>query len=495
MKLSQYLLIACLATGTAHAQAPEPVRPNIIYIFADDLGYAETGPYGQEKIKTPNLDRLAAEGMRFTQHYAGAPVCAPSRCMLLTGKHSGHSYIRGNYELGGFADSLEAGQMPLPEGTYTLPRMLKAAGYATGMMGKWGLGMHNTTGSPTRQGFDYYFGYLDQKQAHNFYPSHLWENDRPVELDNPLIQVHQPLDSLTATPADFDYFRGNVYAPDLMTEKALAFMEKNRSAPFFLYLPYTLPHVSLQAPDAYVTPYRDAFGDRPYYGQKGYASTQHPRATYAAMITYLDAQVGLVMEQIKRLGLDSNTLILFSSDNGTTFNGGVDPVFFNSVGGLRGLKMDLYEGGIRVPFLVRWPGKVLAGTVSAHISAQFDVMPTLAELTGQHAGETDGISFLPTLLGRGDQRQHPFLYFEYPEKGGQLAVRMGNWKGVKVQVRKLGKEARWQLFDLQADPGETTDVAAQHPELVRELERIVKQAHRPSHIREWEFVDPKFAQK
>ncbi len=486
------MFVACLLTGSAIAQT----KPNVIYIYADDMGYGELGSYGQQKIKTPNLDRMANEGMRFTQHYASAPVCAPSRCMLLTGRHAGHSYIHGNYELGEFADSLEGGQMPLPEGTFTIGHLMKQAGYKTAVIGKWGLGMANTTGSPNKQGFDYAYGYLDQKQAHNFYPTHLWENGKWDTLQNSFIEVHKRLDSTKATDKDFDYYRGKEYAPAKMTEKALAFIERNAKNPFFLYLPYTLPHLSLQAPEEYVKKYIGYFDERPYFGQKGYASTKYPLSTYAAMITYLDDQVGIVLDKIKKLGLDNNTIILFSSDNGATFDvGGVDRFFFNSNGGLRGAKMDLFEGGIREPMIARWPGKITPGTTSDLVSIQFDLMATLAELTQQKAIHTDGISFLPELLGKkSTQKKHNYLYFEYPENGGQLAIRMGDWKGVKRDVRQH-PENKWMLFNLATDRNETTDIAGQHPELIKQFETIVKKEHQNSHIKEWEFVNPKFSTK
>mgnify|MGYP003576402336 CR=1 FL=1 len=470
-------------------------KPNIIYIYADDLGYAEIGAYGQKKIKTPNLDKLAKEGMKFTQHYTSTPVCAPARCMLMTGKHGGHSYIRGNYEMGGFPDSLEAGQMPLPEGTFTIPKMLKEAGYDTALTGKWGLGMNNTTGSPLKQGFDYYYGYLDQKQSHNFYPSHLWENDEKVMLDNPYMYVHKGLDSTKATDKDFDYYKGKVYSPDMMTKKAISFINEQKSKPFFLYMPYTIPHVSLQAPDEYVKKYIGQFNEHPYYGQQGYAPTHYPYSTYAAMITYLDDQVGIIMAEIKKLGLDDNTIIMFSSDNGATFNGGVNAKFFNSVDGLRGLKMDVYEGGIREPFIARWPGNIPANTTSDFVSAQFDMMATFAAIAGTKPNNTDGISLLPTLLGKNkDQKQRDYIYWEYPEKGGQLAIRMGDWKGVKVNLRK-NLNNRWQIFNLKTDRNETTDIASEHPELTRRFDEIVKKEHQVSHLLEWEFLENKSGKK
>ena len=468
-------------------------RPNIIYIYADDLGYGELGSYGQQKIKTPNLDRMARQGVRFTQHYTSAPVCAPARGMLMTGKHCGHSYIRGNYELGGFSDDLEGGQMPLPEGIFTLPKMLKKAGYTTAISGKWGLGMQDTTGSPNLQGFDYAYGYLDQKQAHNFYPTHLWENGVWDKLDNPIINVHKRLDLATATDADFEYYKGKDYAPAKMTEKALKFIDGTKGKPFFLYLPYTIPHASLQAPDEYVKKYIGQFDEKPYYGQQGYASTKYPLSTYAAMITYLDDQVGLILQKIKDLGLDENTIIMFSSDNGTTFNGGTNAKFFNSLREFRGMKMDLYEGGIRVPFIARWRGTIKPNRTSDLVSAQYDLLATLADLTNQTIPvSTDGVSFLPELKGSFYlQKKRDFLYFEYPEKGGQVAIRMGDWKGVRIDVRKNPK-APWQIFNLKTDISETTDVSAQHPELVKQFDAIQKREHRHSHVKDWEFIDPKF---
>lgn len=493
--LALILLCSQVYGQTKKGNNKKAKQPNIIYVYADDMGYGELGSYGQQKIKTPHLDKMAKEGMRFTQHYTSTPVCAPARCMLMTGKHGGHSYIRGNYELGGFEDSMEGGQMPLPEGTFTIATLLKKAGYTTGLCGKWGLGMNGTTGSPLKQGFDYYYGYLDQKQSHNFYPSHLWENEKWDTLDNPYMNVHRPLDPATAKDKDFAYYKGNVYAPEKMTEKALGFINKHKDQPFFLYLPYTIPHVSLQAPDEYIQRYVGKFEEQPYYGDKGYAPAKYPYSTYAAMITYLDDQVGIIMDKIKALGLDDNTIIMFSSDNGATFNGGVNYAFFNSVGGLRGLKMDVFEGGIREPFIARWPGKIPAGTTSDLISVQYDLMATLAELTGQQVDNTDGISFLPELLGKkGQQQKHDYLYFEYPEKGGQLAIRMGDWKAVKLDLRKQPGN-KWMVFNLKTDLAETVDVAAQHPELIRQFDAIVKKEHQPAHIKEWEFLSPKFSVK
>lgn len=466
-------------------------KPNIIFIYADDLGYAETGPYGQQKIKTPHLDRLSAEGIHFNQFYTSTPVCAPARCMLLTGRHGGHSYIRGNYEMGGFADSLEGGQMPLPEGTVTIGTMLQKAGYTTGAVGKWGLGMQYSTGDPNRQGFDYFYGYLDQKQSHSFYPTHLWENGKADSLRNTFIDVHKSLSPATATNADFEYYKGKDYAIDEMTKKAMQFIRKNQQRPFFLYLPYTIPHVSLQVPDSALQQYLGQFNEKPYYGQQGYSPQKYPLSAYAAMITYLDSQVGIIMNLIASLGLDDNTIIMFSSDNGTTFNGGVDAAFFNSTGGLKGLKMDLYEGGIREPFIARWPGKIPAGKTSELPAVQYDLMATLAAIARIPAPPNDGISLLPEMTGKhAQQAERKYLYFEYPEKGGAIAIRMGKWKAIKNGLKK-NPAAPWELYDLSTDKAEAHDVAAAHIAMLPVFNDIVKKEHRNAHINEWEFINPK----
>lgn len=465
-------------------------RPNIVFIYADDLGYGELGCYGQQKIQTPHIDQLASGGIRFTQHYSGAPVCAPARAMLMTGLHSGHSPIRGNFELGGYADSSERGQQPLPALTFTMAGMLKKAGYATAAIGKWGLGMFTNEGNPNQQGFDYFYGYLDQKQAHNYYPTHLWENGRWDTLRNPVINVHRAIDSSQADDRLFDYYKGNVYAPAVMTEKAVEFMTANRSKPFFLYLPYTLPHLSLQVPDAELNFYRGKWQEQPYYGQKGYAPHRYPLSAYAAMISYLDKQVGIIMEVLQRLQLDKNTLVVFTSDNGGTFDvGGAPTRFFNSNGILRGNKGDVFEGGIRVPLVVSWPGKIRPGAVSHHLSAQYDWLATLADITGQSIPGNDGISLLPTLLGKESfQQQHTFLYFEFPETGGQIAIRLGNWKGVKRGLKK-NPAAPWMLFDLETDPSEATDLSGRYPAILLRMEAIIQQQHMRPILREWELVD------
>lgn len=492
-RLSIVLSAFCIFSSASLIAQLKSGAPNVIYIYADDLGYGELGSYGQKKIKTPHLDRMAREGMRFTQHYSSTPVCAPARCMLLTGLHAGKSYIRGNYELGGFTDETEGGQMPLPAGTRTVAHLFKEAGYVTGAIGKWGLGMHFTSGNPNRQGFDYFYGYLDQKQAHNFYPTHLWENGKRDTLNNRFIYVHKPLPQGENDPAAFNAYKGNDYSIDRMVDKTMRFIAENKSKPFFLYLPFTGPHASLQAPDTAVLECAGKFNDKPYRGERGYAPTLYPRATYAAMITYMDKQIGKIMDTIKALGLDGNTLIMFSSDNGATFDvGGVDTEFFNSVGGLRGRKQDLYEGGIRIPFIARWTGKIPAGKTTDLVSVQYDFFATMAELIGIPAKNTDGTSFLPTLLGnKTSQAKREFLYFEFPEKSGQVAIRIGDYKGVKSNMKKH-PGSPWELYNLTTDVKETRDIAKDHPELIQQFDRILSNEHQQAHIKEWEFVAPKF---
>lgn len=461
--------------------------PNIIYILADDLGYRELGSYGQQKIKTPHLDQMAAEGMRFTQHYAGSAVCAPSRCTLLTGQHTGHAFVRNNYELGGFADNEERGQLPLPIDAFTLGHMLQQQGYVTGAIGKWGLGGPNSTGIPNKQGFDFFYGYLDQKQAHNYYPTHLWRNETWDTLNNEYFSPHQRLDAAPKQASGYDAFRGNDYAQDKMAEEALRFIREYQSQRFFLYLPFPVPHLALQVPDEALLSYRGIFAETPYLGEDGYLPHPTPKAAYAAMITRMDEQVGAIMALLQELDLDENTLVMFSSDNGATFKKGPDTRFFESVGELRGLKGDLYEGGIRVPMIARWPGQVPAGSVSEHISAFWDVMPTLAELSdAKLPHHTDGISFLPTLLRHAEEQPvHAFLYWEYHGRGGSQAVRMGDWKGIRTQVHK-NPDAPIQLYHLSQDLGEQNDLAKTYPEIVAQIHRLMR-SRTPSHIEKWNF--------
>jgi arylsulfatase A-like enzyme len=413
-------LLACL-TASSRSRAVEP-HPNIIFILADDLGYGDLGCYGQKLIQTPSLDRLAAEGMRFTQAYAGATVCAPSRCCLMTGLHGGHASIRGNKEI------KPEGQQPMPANTFTVAHLMKRAGYATSLIGKWGLGYPGSESTPDKMGFDYFFGYNCQMKAHEYYPEYLWRNDQKVMLN------------------------GQKYSHDLMAEEALAFVRQNREKPFFLYLAFTIPHAKLQVPD--LVPYEKT-------------SWPDNLKTLAAMITRMDRDVGRLMALLKELRLDERTLVFFASDNGAAYR----DKLFNHSGPLRGFKRDLYEGGIRAPALARWPGKIKAGCVSDQIWAFWDFLPTMAELTGQTppAG-LDGVSILPALLN-GKAIEHPPLYFEFHEGGFSQAARIGDWKAVR-----LGTRQRLELYDLKTDLGEQDNVAAQHPELEKQFEAFLNTA-------------------
>lgn len=440
--------------------------PNIIYILADDLGYGDLGCYGQTKIETPNLDKMAAEGMMFTQHYSGSTVCAPSRCVLMTAKHTGHAAVRGNKEYE------PEGQHPLQEEEVTVAELLKDAGYTTGAFGKWGLGFVGSEGNPNKQGFDEFFGYNCQRQAHRYYPKHLWHNSQKVRLEGN------------------DFERTEIYSANVIHEQALRFIEENMENPFFLFYPATIPHAELIIPAGdMMQKYRGRFEETPYlndrpganYGDepfvvKYYCSQPEPRATFAAMVSLLDKQVGEILVKLKELGLDENTIVMFASDNGPHREGGADPDFFNSNGGLRGYKRDLYEGGIRSPMIVRWPEKIAPGSKSKHISAFWDILPTFADIAGIPVPDNiDGISFLPELLGR-KQKKHDHLYWEFHEQGGKQAVRRGKWKLVKINVFDP-TETRLELYDLESDPGEQNDVSELHPDIVTELEAILEQDH------------------
>ena len=433
----------------AHAQSPyldglrakAQGKPNIIFILADDLGYGDLGCYGQKRIKTPNIDRLAEEGMRFTQCYAGSTVCAPSRCSLMTGRHSGHARIRGN------------ARVPLDPSDVTVAEILKPAIYNTAIFGKWGLGDEGTTGVPTRQGFDEWFGYLDQTHAHNYYPEFLWRNERKWPLRG----------NLNGQKGD--------YSHDFFTRAALNFIRINQKHPFFLYLAYTIPHAN------------NELGSKTGNGMEVPDASLYSRETWpqaeknkAAMITRLDADVGKVLNKLKELKIDQDTIVFFSSDNGPHKEGGVDPKFFGSSGPLRGIKRDLYEGGIRVPMIVRWPGHVKAGSTNDQVWAFWDFLPTAAELAGvKPPPGIDGISMAPTLFGSKQTNQHEFLYWEFHERGFQQAARTGDWKAVKPATDKPT-----ELYNLKTDPGESENVAGEHPDIVAKIEEYLKTARTES---------------
>lgn len=468
-QLTSILTILLLMTGLfAGAQQ----KPNIIFILADDMGYGDLGCYGQDQIATPHIDELASGGIRFTQFYSGTSVCAPSRASLMTGLHTGHTPIRGNYEI------KPEGQLPLPDSAYIMPEMFKSAGYKTGVFGKWGMGYPGSEGDPMNQGVDQFYGYNCQRQSHNFFPGHLWNNTTRVPLVN--------------TPSNMKQ-----YAPELIQKKAFDFMESNQATPFFMYLAYTLPHAALQLPagDEVFEYYKKKFAEQPKDIKKewdgtGYQPQAYPRAAYAAMVSKLDTYVGEVVATLKKLGLDKNTMIVFSSDNGPHSEGGNDPEFFSSRGGFRGVKRQLTEGGMRVPMIVNWPGKIKAGQVSDHIGAFWDFMPTYAQLAGQKLPfKSDGISLVPLLLNKGRQLKHDFLYWEFHEDGGRQAVRMGKWKGIKEGVIK-DPNAKLSLYDLNTDPGEKNNLADEHPEIVKKINEAMLKSHIEN--RNFPFLSAKF---
>lgn len=460
MNINQTILLAgstlILGSGctTAHQKVASATKPNIIYILADDMGYGDLGCYGQKKIQTPNLDKMATEGVRFTNHYTGCTVCAPSRCALMTGKHTGHSYVRGNHEM------KPEGQMPMPGDTRTVAQALQGAGYTTGCIGKWGLGYPGSVSDPLKMGFDYFFGYNCQMKAHHYFPEYLWENDKKVFYPENKDGNHK------------------MYSHDECTSKGINFIKENKDKPFFLYLAYAIPHAELVLPEKYLDKYKGKFPEKPYPGGH-YGKQDYPKAAYAAMVSHLDGDVGKINALLKELGLDKNTIVMFTSDNGPHVEGGNDPRFFNSAGGYRGIKRDLYEGGIRTPFIVKWPGHINEGQVSEHVSAFWDVFPTLCDVAGAAApDDLDGISFLPELMGE-EQPKHDLLYWEFHGYGGdKQAVRKGKWKAVRVKIKEAN--APVQLFDLEADPYEKSNVAGQYPEVLAQMKELLDKTHVPS---------------
>ncbi len=464
------ILLILLSGCSSDTKSQDPVvdsKPNIIYIVADDLGYGDLSCYGQQRFQTPNIDRIAKEGMLFTDHYAGTTVCAPSRCALMTGMHTGNAFIRGNKEW------QPEGQWPIPDSLYTMSEMLKEAGYKTGAFGKWGLGFVGTSGDPNKQGFDHFFGYNCQRLAHNYYPGHLWNNDEKIVLEG----------NLNRGTSD--------YAPINIHREALKFMEENRDTSFFLFYPSVIPHAELLAPEEYMERFRGKFlpekiyegvDDGETYRLGPYGSQKESHAAFVAMITILDEQVGEILDLVNTLGLEDNTLIIFTSDNGPHLEGGADPDYFNSNGPFTGYKRDLYEGGIRVPMLAKWKGRITPGSQSDHASAFWDVMPTLADLLDIKIDHPiDGISFLPTLVGSTDQKKHEYLYWEFHERGGRQALRKDEWKIVRYDIGE-NPPGNTQLFNLNNDPSESQNLADDQPEKLKELTRLMDNARVQSEI-------------
>jgi arylsulfatase A-like enzyme len=475
-----------LIFGSISATAERP--PNIVFIMADDLGWNELGCYGQSKIKTPRIDQLAREGMRFTNAYSGNAVCAPSRCVLMTGKHPGTAAVRNNRSM--LSQGEPEGQHPIPASEVTIAEALAPAGYVSGAFGKWGLGNTTSTGSPDKQGFTRFFGYNCQGVAHSYWPETLWSDLKKVKLNNqPPVPGHAnlPKGSDPKDPASYEVFKGQDYAPDRINAQALEFVRKHQDKPFFLYYPTIIPHVALHVPDEEMEPYLAlGWNDPPFTkeGQPGYTPHFTPRAAYAAMITRMDTYMGRVFDLLDELELRSNTIVVFTSDNGATYLPEVDYEFFDSVGALRGMKGSLYEGGIRVPLIVRWPGKVAAGTTSDFRTGLEDWLPTLVDLVDADLDVpkgVNGVSLAATLLGKA-QPEREFLYREFPAYGGQQAVWMGKWKGIRQDMlsKKNPNPLKTELYDLSADISESTDVATEFPDVVKKIEVFMSREHVPS---------------
>lgn len=487
-------IVTISLAGCSNKGAADQKKPNIVFIIADDLGYNDLGCYGQKIIETPNVDALAANGIRFTNYYSGSPVSAPSRCVLLTGKHTGHSFIRGNHEWserGPVWDFVKMEEDPRLEGQYPIPaetvgfsKILKSAGYSTACVGKWGLGAPFTDGVPNKQGFDFFFGYNCQRQAHTYYPAHLWRNEEIVKLDNPFVAPRTTELDGDKDPYKIEsYARYNLqdYAPALMLEEALSFIRSSKDKPFFLHFTTIIPHVPLQAPKEWVDKYHEKIGEEePYLGDRGYFPCRYPMATYAAMVGYLDYQVGQIVDELKKQGVYDNTVIFFTSDNGPVTTGGAVSQFFENAKPFNQasdrLKGSVYEGGIHVPLIISWSEKIKKSTVSDHICAAWDFFPTFCDISGSdYPDGLDGISIMPTITGKGKQKEHEYLYWEYPERRGQQAVRLGEWKGIRDSTRDGNMKIK--LFNLNNDVAEKNDVSRQSPEIVKQIGEIMLLEH------------------
>lgn len=429
--------------------------PNVIYIMADDLGIGDLGCYGQQFVKTPGIDSLAQSGMVFNNHYSGSSVSAPSRCVLMTGMHTGHSYIRGNMDIPE-PELNTCFDYPLADSEKTVAEIFKEAGYKTACVGKWGLGGPKTEGHPNNQGFDVFFGYLGQRRAHQYYTDFLWENDEMVMLNK------------------------EVYSHDLIMEKALQFIDENAGKPFFLYLTPTIPHAELVVPEGELGEYDGMFEEKPYINKnktgQGYCSQPKPRSTFAAMVSRLDRDVDRVVKLLKKKGIRQNTIVIFTSDNGTHVEGGHDPKFFDSNSIYRGTKRDLYDGGIHTPFIVSWPAVISPGSKTDHVSAFWDFLPTVCELIGVETPHNiDGISYLPTILGKGYQQKHDYLYYEFHELGGRRAVLKDGWKLIQLNVNNPDK-TKFELYDLNTDPSEENNIIDENPQKAIMLREIMVNA-------------------
>jgi len=478
--LRSILCLVLIALGLASPSVAAD-KLNVVFILADDLGWADVGCFGQQKIPTPHIDSLAAQGMRFTQHYSGAPVCAPSRCVLMTGKHLGHAEVRGNMQARTKFPEFDEGQYPLSETAVTIAQLFQQAGYATGAMGKWGLGPVGSTGDPNRKGFDLFFGYNCQSVAHSFYPPYLWRNSEKVTINKHPIPGHakQPEGEVK-----IEDWIGETYAPKLMVAEAEKFIAAHADQPFFLYLPFTEPHVAMHPPLESVDRFPLEWDKEVYRGVNGYLPHPRPRAAYAAMISDLDSYVGRVLSALQRAGVSEHTLVIFTSDNGATHGdrpdvrfhvGGADPKFFQSTADLRGYKGSVYEGGIRVPMIAKLPGRIPAGSVNETPTYFADWLPTLCSAAGlQQPAKLDGENFWPVLIGQQPSlaERKPMVWI-FPEYGGQVVARMGNFKVVRRDLKTKQPKA-WEVYDLAQDRGETKDLASQKTHVIDSAIQLLK---------------------
>lgn len=467
--------------------------PNIVFLIADDLGYGELGCFGQEIIRTPYLDKLASQGMKLTRHYAGNPVCATSRCVLMTGRHPGHATIRNNREW------KPEGQWPIDDGDVTIAELLREAGYVSGGYGKWGLGGPDTAGRPLNQGFKHFFGYNCQRVAHNFYPTFLRNDGEKFPLDNVDFSAHQklPKDADPNDPASYERYAGNDFSADIIAERARQFVREYADQPFFLYYPTTVPHLAIQVPEDSTDEYVDVIkDDPPYPGGHGYLPHFRPRKAYAGMITRMDRDIGKLLDLLDELKLSENTIVVFTSDNGPTYDrlGGSDSEFFASASGMRGLKGSMYDGGVRVPTIVRWPGRTEAGSKSDYLSGFEDWLPTLSAIAGvESVVGTDGVDLSGVLEGE-TVKEREFLYREFPGYGGQQAVWSGKWKAIRqdlMRPKTIQNGIVTELYDLEGDFAETTNVADEHPDVLAKLEAIMSREHTPSELFPIKALDAK----